>query len=174
MNKLAFDGNGVPWNNLLCDKEDLLPHIEESLRNGDFPVIEELQHSSECHAQMDRQQAILDAWVAQYPHYCRCCNAEGGTQFPGRLYEGPDFVPCRACVQRGKCPRCGVSGFLDYSPCGACGYEFDDKKPGIPYCICHQDEPVPADWRDPFLPEELDTLYDKDVCPDLTIDRRFV
>lgn len=108
----------------------------------------EYVHSSECQSAMDAANARRAAWAAQWPAHCTTC--EGHGYFVEQYDPSPagvglasgtmtDVVVCEACVEAGRCGRCGADGTLsddDVVACRSCGWTSADAMPPAPECFC--------------------------------------
>ncbi len=135
-----------------------------------------MEHSEKCKASMAALQAAIDAYQTQWPNFCHTCGGWGAFQTVDSVPYGPGSVsmygsePCGACIDEGKCPRCGAQALdEDGENCASCGWNWE-KTPGCPEgpdgpCECEEAEidrladaweksPVYAEW--PFEPEAED------------------
>lgn len=125
---------------------DLLPHLTDSLRNGDF-----LMHTTLCVAGMEDAWRDYDGWHARYDAtYCRACQAQGLHFYPGTLYEPPDVRPCPACTGGGACPQCRAPFDLDGQEQCSCGWHEGMRAPDEPVCVCWMDEDGSPIGEPPF------------------------
>lgn len=100
-------------------------------------------HTQACSmAQLNIQQE-RDVWMAAWPNYCRTCEGWGGHQFReshGSPYGSELLFDVCACVEIGKCPRCGgasLTEFGDDTVCSLCLWSFHEGMPGTDIgCIC--------------------------------------
>lgn len=98
---------------------------------------------------MTQDQALQDAWVQLWPHYCRTCEGSGvicweeqhDRGYPGELMS----EPCR-CIDNNQCPRCGKSGIIDAS---------DEPPFTCPHCKWDSNNPD-------FLPQVPESFIDED------------
>lgn len=103
-----------------------------------------MAHTEECIKMSERSRLEQEAWVKQWPDYCRKCSGVGGFFFGGCGYEPPSWDVCLECTDKGLCPRC--KGALQYpdtgeGPCTVCGWkEGDDCLPELWHCDCYMKE----------------------------------
>ena len=79
-------------------------------------------------------RGVYEAWVAQWPEFCRSCGALGTATVEKHK------VPCPACVGQGHCPRCAAEGYAYNTVCTACGYDTSDTTRQMYRCTyseCH-------------------------------------
>lgn len=113
----------------------------------------EAKHTPDCLRLQVEAQAVLDAWLVAYPHYCRQCHTEGGRSVGGDLENPPDFIPCAGCLALGKCPRCHAMLLEDdcLAPCPECGWGSNsDPKPYVSSCFCPIETMDLEDWEEVF------------------------
>lgn len=113
-------------------------------------------HTQACSmAQLNVQQA-RDGYAAAWPNYCRACEGWGGKQFRethGSPYGSELLFDVCACVEIGKCPRCGGASLVedaialsnDDVICSLCLWRsFNEGMPDNDGCICPDPEDVYA------------------------------
>lgn len=101
-------------------------------------------HTRACWKSLQERQAMIDEDTRRWPNFCRKCHGAGvlvshDDPSPAGVSLSPgSFIwedPCTACVEQGKCPRCGAQGFpggddeadtLTLGPCPSCGYTRKD------------------------------------------------
>jgi hypothetical protein len=126
-------------------------------------VFEENGHTHACNEQRALDQALFDAYAAQWPCFCRACRASGSRYDPGTYFDPPGYDECLRCVGKGLCPRCGRTESLDEEGmrCLACGWNAESSAGFAPLdprqeeCACFflslkDDAPDLRSW-DPVL-----------------------
>lgn len=110
----------------------------------------------ECKEKIQQHQQVVAEFEQRYPNYCRHCLGNGGEFYsfdPSSsgvsLATGfmVDFENCSECVEKGRCPLCGVA-LPDDEPwiCPGCGWDYDGPRAGIQTIgLC--DEPC-KEWID--------------------------
>lgn len=109
-----------------------------------------MNHSLECKAELERREALREAYAIAWPDHCEHC--EGWGQFcysydpspagvslaPGKL---TDCDPCPECAEKGRCPRCGsVAVSPEGDECFRCGWNLDaEGMPPPAECTCWVD-----------------------------------
>lgn len=91
----------------------------------------------------NKEQRMLEAWLADWPSYCRTCNAQGGEEIQQSFFNPVDFVHCN-CVENNYCPRCDrpeafQEKFHDMpeGPCVHCGWNWGDgENDFMPQIVC--------------------------------------
>jgi hypothetical protein len=90
------------------------------------------EHSPDCIDAQNSRFNEISSWVKRYPDYCRMCKGFG--QHECDAYS----LPCKDCVEKGLCARCGKPGLTcenrgDEStgegPCSFCGWDYKDGRP---------------------------------------------
>lgn len=97
-------------------------------------------HTSECNADMERERAVIAAYEARWPDYCRTCHGAGCIYEYNYPYE-PDWTDSCFCLDEGRCPRCGVRALDERGTvCYSCMWVFSDQSVLAPYgrseCDC--------------------------------------
>jgi hypothetical protein len=100
------------------------------------------KHSPEC---IERQRAFAEeeaqtraaqeAYDAQWPHYCKSCGGGGWFYSAGGRYTQPESNPC-ACIEDGRCPRCGEKGIYYEDGIGDRALPSDDLDTERPCLYC--------------------------------------
>lgn len=162
--------------------EDYLHQIQKLALSGDDYAVNEYRqiiatkenHSLDCeyiryhleiYRDMQRFEAAVAKYTAEWPDHCEQCNGWGGaTSYydpsPAGVGLSPgsfaDYEPCFTCLEEGKCPRCSGPADLVESPdgdeyyaCTVCGWDELKKLPGVPDdvpfhmdCTCWEDEAI--------------------------------
>ena len=142
-----------------------------------------MNHTEKCIADQLAHEREYNEWITLWPNYCSVCGGEGVTYYddcvtvdPYPMYF-PCSEPCGACLDMGKCPRCGEHSieWYDENPfCRSCGW-MDFGPDGYrsaagppPYeCYCWEDRLVETeqDIAD-YLALELGMPYRRVYRPD--------
>lgn len=89
-------------------------------------------------------RAAQKEWLDQWPEHCvACCGAGGYVYYENHGLPGLGeqfWEPC-ACVEEGRCPRCGVYALDDEYRCTECGWTL--KVGGCPAAECFCWEVLP-------------------------------
>lgn len=117
-----------------------------------------MEHTPECEQAQKQREAEIELWEANWPNYCKNCDAWGGfasTENVAGRWESTCLMStwddCELCIEQGKCPRCGQSLFPDdeegfdkwvseQAACPFCGWKWGmyvgDIKPDEIICVC--------------------------------------
>jgi hypothetical protein len=104
-------------------------------------------HTETCIGYHAEYAAMVAAFEAAHPNYCRACGGWGYTMSTGcsvpygsTNVNLPDEAdPCSKCADEGKCPICGAVALNDDgSACAECGWDAEacDGLPEGPECDC--------------------------------------
>lgn len=99
-----------------------------------------MEHTEQCLKEFAKYKIRYDAWIAEWPNYCRECNGAGehhwienGAPHGAGFWSMPMSEFCENCVGVGKCSHCGAPDMIDTEtgdgPCSACGWNYDDECP---------------------------------------------
>lgn len=116
-----------------------------------------MEHSKECLEYQAKTKATFDAWVIQWPNYCRSCQGSGlhtwtenGAPHGAGFWAMPMSELCSVCSEIGNCPRCSQPGLTSEDrgdndtgsgPCKFCGWNEDDACPRETIdgpCLCEE------------------------------------
>lgn len=117
-----------------------------------------INHTEYCQKQQAEYREAVEKYDQNWPNACKACGGAGYFVYaydpspsgvslaPGYLY---DADPCEACIEQGKCPRCGKAAWTDddwngeFATCPHCGWTDNPKadqpdrvRPVEPDCYC--------------------------------------
>lgn len=78
-------------------------------------------HTMECWQLQLKLRDLRDAWLLQWPDYCKTCEAagelvdyeNGAPHGSGEVWPMPVVQWCHDCIDADRCPRCGVHWIVD-------------------------------------------------------------
>lgn len=102
-----------------------------------------MKHTDACKEYYQKVEAAIKEYQEAWPNYCRACGGTGGIHSYQSVPYGMGYVnmdvfdSCSACVEEGKCPRCGTyypegeadDFFSGDAPCPTCKLSLTSPNP---------------------------------------------